>query len=284
MSSQDDAICAAVQVAREHGLVVADPFPLRSTNNVVAWLRPSGIVAKVGVGRNARLGLELEVALALSALGAPVVSPATELPAVVHSRGGLDITFWRYHPQPPEVCIEARDTLKALRQLHQALERMSLLRACLPSYMRDLEIARGLLDGPGLPALGTADNELLALTFDRLQGEVEALAPAHVVLHGSPHAYNVLIVEGAPRFIDFETVCTGPVEWDLVHVERDDDEELRSATVCAKLCQTLADLASVTTAIWCWADVERGDLRTHAQYHLDYIRTVAAARADRSGT
>ena len=27
------------------------------------------------------------------------------------------------------------------------------------------------------------------------------------------------MVDGEPMFIDFETVCYGPVEWDLCHLE-----------------------------------------------------------------
>ena len=26
------------------------------------------------------------------------------------------------------------------------------------------------------------------------------------------------VVNGGPRFIDFETVCEGPIEWDLAHI------------------------------------------------------------------
>jgi Ser/Thr protein kinase RdoA (MazF antagonist) len=41
-------------------------------------------------------------------------------------------------------------------------------------------------------------------------------------LHGSPHDLNVLGPStNLPRFIDFETMCTGPFEWDLAHVDGD---------------------------------------------------------------
>jgi len=43
----------------------------------------------------------------------------------------------------------------------------------------------------------------------------------HVVIHGSPHPYNVLLADGEPRFIDFEATCIGPVEWDLAHTSPD---------------------------------------------------------------
>jgi Ser/Thr protein kinase RdoA (MazF antagonist) len=244
---------------------------------VVAWLRPSNVVAKAGAGRHPRLQIELEVALELAALSAPVVSPAAEVPAVVHWRDGLPITFWRYHPQPDEAEIAAGRTLAALALLHAALARISPgLRARLPPYMQDLLRARTHIDSPGIAALALKDRQLLADTFDSLQRELDARSPreAHGVIHGSPHAYNVLCVDGEPRFIDFETVCTGPAEWDLVHVEEEgagaDETRLR------KVCR---EMASVVIAIWCWSEMERGDLREHAQWHLDRVRRMA----DRTG-
>jgi hypothetical protein len=283
MSRHDDAIRAALQVAHEWGLPVEEPLPLRSTNNVVAWLRPSGVVAKVGVQRHERLRTELEVALELSVLDAPVVSPATELPAVVHSRDGFDITFWRYHPQPPQADVAVSRKREALARLHAALARISpSLRHRLPSYMRDLDAARAHLESPGLPALSPDDRQLLADTFERLKGELQTLVPseAHVALHGSPHSYNVLLVAGAPRFIDFENACMGPVEWDLAYV----DEPPGDDSTSARLHRACSDMASVATAVWCWAAAERGDLRIHAQLHLDRIRKLAASFPNRGRT
>lgn len=87
----EDAISAAVGLARDHGITVEKPVPLRSTNNAVAWLYPAPIVAKVGVGRDSRLDTELKVAQELTALGAPVVPPASEMPQVVHVRHGFGV-------------------------------------------------------------------------------------------------------------------------------------------------------------------------------------------------
>jgi hypothetical protein len=149
--------------------------------------------------------------------------------------------------------------------------------------MRDLDEARAHLESPGVPALGADDRKLLADTFDRVKAEVEILAPpqTYTVLHGSPHSYNVLLVAGAPCFIDLETVCTGPAEWDRAHVEHEGGEQSSGGTAAARLRQACRDMARVVAAIWCWSDVEKGDLRVHAQLHLDHIREMAAVRADR---
>lgn len=34
-------------------------------------------------------------------------------------------------------------------------------------------------------------------------------------LHGDAHTGNVLNTKAGPRWLDFEDVCSGPVEWDL---------------------------------------------------------------------
>jgi Ser/Thr protein kinase RdoA (MazF antagonist) len=162
-----------------------------------------------------------------------------------------------------------------LRHLHAALARISPgLRATLPSYLRELHAARTLLgDSASLPALPEDDRRLLVTTFDRLKLELDVLAPpdSYVVLHGSPHTYNVLLVCGEPRFIDFETACIGPVEWDLAHLEPN-VVPFHDKSRSGRLLWVCRSMASVKTAAWCWQDVDRGDLRSHAEMHLAYIK------------
>ena len=84
-----------MELAREFGLQVKEAVPLRSTNNIVVWLRPALVVARAGVGHYRRLADEMQVALVLSHLGVPVVPPASEVPQLVHRRHGFEVTFWR---------------------------------------------------------------------------------------------------------------------------------------------------------------------------------------------
>jgi hypothetical protein len=274
-----DPVCVAIEVARAFGLNVEQPVPLRSTNNAVAWLSPTRVVAKVGVGRNQRLGTELQVAQELCALGGPVVCPAPDLPAVVHSRRGLDMTFWQYHAQNSSAVAAAEHVAPALRSLHIALGRISPgLRATLPSYLEELDYVRALLtDSASLSALSQADRHLLATTFDRLKVDLCALAPpdSHVAIHGAPHPHNVLFAGGEPLFIDFETACTGPVEWDMAHLDPE-AEPFYGPALQTRLLWVCRGMASVTTAVLCWADVNRGDLRDHAEWHLAHVRTSIA--------
>ncbi len=256
-----------------------DAVLLRSTHNVVLWLRPADVVAKIGVGRNANLRLELEVVLQLAAQGAPVVCPAAHVPAAVHWCNHVDLTFWRHHAQDRAPEIDSRKVSAALGRLHAALAGLSpSLRARLPSYRCELDHARGLLaDASATPALPARDRRLLADTFDGLAGLLAGLAPpaTHIVLHGSPHSYNILQVDGEPRFIDFETACTGPAEWDVAFVEAG-AESSYARPLDRRLLQVCRGMASVMTAAFCWSDVDRGDLREHALLHLENVRMNVA--------
>ena len=270
------AIEAAVKVATAFGVQVKEPVPLRSTNNTVVWLRPTRVVAKIGVGRHRRLADELQVALELSVLGGPAAAPASEIPQLVHRRDGFEITFWRYYPQPPGgLTISSLHLAGALRRLHASLEAISPgTRARLPSFLEELGAVRVLLtDASRLELLSERDRLLLLHAFDRLAAELQTTMRSSLqrLIHGSPHRRNVLLADGEPRFIDFETVCVGPIEWDLAHlgpeVALDYGEALNK-----RLERACRDMTSVKTAAWCWADANRGDLRDHAEFHLAQVR------------
>ncbi len=274
-----DAICAAADLARGLGLAVQEPVRLRSTNNAVVWLRPADVVAKISTAHNSRLHKELQVARELCALGAPIVCPAPELPCIVHARGDLEMTFWRYYAQPPGAELFTRGVALALRRLHAALARLSpALKASLPSYMRDLSYVRSLLaDYAALPAMSRVDRELLASTYDRLKSRVDGLVSAdrRIAIHGEPHSYNVLIVESEPAFIDFESVCIGPLEWDLACLD-EQAMPLFGEVVQPELLWLCGGMASVKAATLCTADIDRGDMREHAEWHLAQIREHVA--------
>ena len=270
------AIEAAVRVATAFGVQVKEPVPLRSTNNTVVWLRPTMVVAKVGVGHHRRLADELRVALELSVLGGPAAAPASEIPELVHRYDGFEITFWRYYPQPPGgATISSMQLAGALRRLHEILGAISPgTRSRLPSFLEELGAVRVLLaDASRLELLSEGDRLLLLHAFDRLAPELQTTMRSGVqrLIHGSPHCQNVLLADGEPRFIDFETVCVGPIEWDLAHlgpeVAVDYGEALNS-----RLERACRDMTSVKTAAWCWADANRGDLRDHAEFHLAQVR------------
>jgi Ser/Thr protein kinase RdoA (MazF antagonist) len=129
---------------------------------------------------------------------------------------------------------------------------------------------RALEDSTFAPMLEPPDRRVLLDALGRAQSEARNWPST--VIHGSPHRMNILNQEGAPIFIDLETIQTGPLEWDLAHLEpevaeaypQDHDEDRLG------VCRTAV---SAATATWCWGGLHRGpDMRTHAEYHLSVVR------------
>lgn len=266
----------AMRVARDLNLDVQDPVILRATNNVVLWLRPTMLIARVHTGNRNRMELELEVASQLALLGAPVIAPTDALPRQVHSVGGWHVSFWPYHPQVPETRRDPKEVAAALEALHFSYQALpEELSSQLPSFTEELDAVGVLLRSPGrLGALAPADRAVLVRAFDHLREQLIHVR-ARLLIHGSPHDLNTLEVDGEIRFIDFETSCWGPFEWDLAHQSLEVAERYRP-TLDERLLDLCRQMVSAKTAAWCWKDVERGDMRFHAEHHLAEVKKIFA--------
>jgi aminoglycoside phosphotransferase (APT) family kinase protein len=129
-----------------------------------------------------------------------------------------------------------------------------------------------LSDSARVGALGQRDRELLLNVLGELSIEISHHQRApHSVLHGSPHSFNVLAVDGQPLRIDFEMTCIGPIEWDLAHTAPE-IADAYSEPINGELLQLCRGLVSVKTATWCWANIEHPELRWHAEHHLAVVR------------
>jgi thiamine kinase-like enzyme len=67
------------------------------------------------------------------------------------------------------------------------------------------------------PALADADRELLTNTLGRVSSAISRRGIREQLLHGEPHLGNLLRTRKGLLFIDFETCCRGPVEFDIAH-------------------------------------------------------------------
>ena len=76
------------------------------------------------------------------------------------------------------------------------------------------------------PALSDKDRELLNDTLWSLGRAIGDRGAAEQLLHGEPHPGNVLNTKNGLLFIDLETCCRGPVEFDLAHVPEKVSEHL----------------------------------------------------------
>ncbi len=262
-------ITRVANLIREQGLEVGIPVELRSTNNVVAWMSPSPVVAKIARDFAAS-AQEHQVAMALAALGAPAVPPIDIGLAQPINVEGQWVTLWRYVAD--ERMATPAEVADSLFDLHAGLAQI-LSPADLPPCGDRLEAVVELLDAPEF-SVGLSEVDCALLRRALLNG-IEALDSRSgdaSVIHGSPHRFNVLVSDGRAMFIDFETVEQGPLEWDLAHLE-EEVAHLYPLDVDRHLLETCRIAISAATSIWCWKAIERGaDMRSHAEQHLDTVR------------
>jgi Phosphotransferase enzyme family len=264
---------AACEAAREFGVRVTEPVVLSDTNNVVVWLAPSAVVAKIGTGHHRRLADELRIVEYLVIADAPVVGPADELPRRVHHHHGFEMTFWAYTPTQDED-VRPRSLAQSLHRLHDALGKMPTnMRVTLPSVVDELVSAQRLLDDrAAVPLLGSSDRKLLTAVL----ASGAAMAPKQHVLHGSPHDRNILVVNGLPLFIDFETTCVGPFEWDLAHLDDEVAEHYPDGLDFGMLARCRTPV-SAKTAVWCWDKAANSSkMSWHAEHHLNIVKQSLA--------
>jgi aminoglycoside phosphotransferase (APT) family kinase protein len=104
------------------------------------------------------------------------------------------------------------------------------------------------------------DRDLLASTLRRLRASVGERGRAEQVLHGEPHPGNVLLTRDGPLFIDLETCCRGPVEFDLAHAPEEVGAHYPGADHHLLRDCRLLTLAMVTA--WRW---DRDDRLPHGR-------------------
>ena len=211
-----DAVRSASAVARSGGLRVDDVVVLQDSNKLTLRLLPADVVARVAPGHDRVLGFEVDLARELTSRGSPVAALDARLEPRVHTAGGFAMTFWRFHPTR-ERPLAVGEYARGLLRLHQDLRG---LQVAVPHFTERVDRARTLLaDRDSTPEVPEADRTFLAGTLTRLR-DLAGRGPEQV-LHGEPHEGNVLATESGARFVDLETFCRGPVEFDLAHAPDD---------------------------------------------------------------
>ncbi|WP_343389973.1 aminoglycoside phosphotransferase family protein [Candidatus Amarobacter glycogenicus] len=207
---------AAKSVASALGLRAEDALLLHNSNRIAVRFLPCDVLARVGPARThgADFGFELEVSRRLAASGAPCGEPDPRVAPRTYERDGFAITFWTYYePVSPET--SPPDFAQALHRLHAGLRKMTLPT---PHFTDRVAEAQSLVGDPVLtPELRAADRELLANALRTLLTAVVQRGSKEQLLHGEPHPGNLLNTRDGPLFIDLQTACRGPVEFDVAH-------------------------------------------------------------------
>jgi hypothetical protein len=273
----EHACAAACAVARRHGIETPGAHVLGVWNNAIVHLAPQPLVAKVSsvIGRPtaaAALQTELDVALHLHRAGAPVVQPSTAAPLQVHQDGEYVLTFWRLRVHDRDAALRPASAAGALSAVHRAL---GTYQGPLPSFLsRQVRRAGRLLADPNaVPELPAPLRAFLAAEHTRLTAALDSHALECRPLHGDPHRGNFLTGTGGCVMIDFESVCSGPAEWDLSALPEAAADLLPADP---GLLDILRRLRSVCVATWCWARPGRSaEIDRAARHHLDRLRLPA---------
>ena len=196
-------------------LSVEDAIVLHNSNKLALRLVPCDVVARVAhVGREVA-ALEIELAQGLASVGAPAGALDPRVEPRVYERDGYAVTLWSYHA-PSTAELAAQDYADALHRLHAG---MRLVDVTTPHFTDRIAEAATAVTTPQLtPELTGPDRELLTSTLRHLRDVICDRRRAEQLLHGEPHPGNVLGTASGPLFIDLETCCRGPVEFDLAHV------------------------------------------------------------------
>lgn len=241
------AIAATRSVVTSLRLAADEALVLSNSKKVILRLLPSDVVARVAPAGQMSGWFELELAGRLVTAGSPVVPPEPRTAPRVHRKDGFVLTLWA-SVAPSEAVTTSQDYARALQELHAGLRAVDLVA---PHATDRIASAQQLVADPDqTPDLGDADRELLASTLERLRSVLRDHRHADQLLHGEPHPGNLLASPGGPLFIDLETCCRGPVEFDVAHAPPEaaarysglDQELLRQ-------CQILV-LAMITA--WRW--------------------------------
>ena len=163
--------------------------------------------------------LEVDLAAQLAGVDGPVATLDPRVPARVYQRDGFAITLWTYYDPQPSRELPPDAYANALLRLHQAMKRVDLPT---PHFIDRVNEAEEIVGNrERTPALRESDRVLLTRTLSSVTRAISERGAVEQLLHGEPHAGNVLNTASGPLFIDLETACRGPVEFDLAHVPQD---------------------------------------------------------------
>ncbi|MEU2599769.1 aminoglycoside phosphotransferase family protein [Streptomyces hirsutus] len=209
------AVAAARSTASSLGLTVDDALVLHDSNKLTLRLLPCDVLARVAPVAQQVARFEIELAQRLAESGCPVAALEPRVEPRVHEHDDFVVTLWTYHEPVTSREVPPADYAHALERLHAGMRELDVPT---PHFTDRVEQARQLVaNRDRTPALADADRELLGDTLRSLGRAIGERGGAEQLLHGEPHPGNVLTTEDGLLFIDLETCCRGPVEFDLAH-------------------------------------------------------------------
>jgi phosphotransferase family enzyme len=270
-------MAAAISTASSLGLAADDAIVLHDSNKLTLRLLPCDVLARVAPVAHQVARFEVELAQRLAGSGCPVAVLEPRVDPRVYERDGFVVTLWTYYESAiPRREVSPADYARALKRLHAGMRKLDI---AAPHFSDRVEQAQQLVASRDrTPALGDADRELLGDTLRSLRRVIGDRGVAEQLLHGEPHPGNVLSTKSGLLFIDLETCCRGPVEFDLAHAPEEVSGHYPGVNQgVLRECRILV-LAMITT--WRW---DRGDqLPNGRQLATEWLSQIRAA-LDRKG-
>ncbi len=220
------AVAAARSSASALGLAVDDAIVLHNSNKLAVRLLPCDVFARVAHAGREVARFEVELAQQLAAAESPVAALEPRVAARPYERDGFVITLWTYYEAATSGDVPPVDYARALERLHAGMRTVDV--AC-PHFTDRVAEAEHAVASCDDPLLGDADREILGTTLRHLRRAIVDHGAVEQLLHGEPHPGNVLRTRDGLRFIDLETCCRGPVEFDLAHVPEQVSQRYASA-------------------------------------------------------
>ncbi len=270
------AVAAAMSIVSSLDLSVDDAIVLHDSNKLTLRLLPCDVLARVAPVAHQVAQFEVELAQRLAGSGYPVADLEPRVDPRVYERDGFVVTLWTYYEPAAPQEVSPAGYAGALERLHAGLRTLDVPA---PHFTDRVEQAQQLVAiRDRTPALARADRELLGGTLRSLRRVIGELGGAEQLLHGEPHPGNLLTTKNGLLFIDLETCCRGPVEFDLAHAPEEVSEHYRGVNQdLLRACRILV-LAMIAT--WRW---DRGDqLPNGRQLGTEWLSQIRAA-LDRNG-
>ena len=242
------AVAAARSIASGLGLAAEDAIVLCNSNKLALRLLPCDVLARVAYVGQEVARFEVELAQRLAQTGSPAGALEPRVEPRFYDHDGFVVTLWTYYEPVATGDVSPADYANALERLHAGMRKLDVTT---PHFTDRVAEAQQLVASRDLtPALADADRELLSNTLGSLRRTICDRGAAEQLLHGEPHPGNVLNTKHGPLFIDLETCCRGPVEFDLAHVPEEVSERYPDAD--QELLRECRGLVLAMVAAWRW--------------------------------
>jgi Phosphotransferase enzyme family len=209
-------VAAAISTASALHLTVDDAVVIHDSNRLAVHLLPCDVLARVAPVEHQVAQFEVELAQRLAETGSPVGALAPRVEPVVHEHDGFAVTLWTYYEPETSGHVAPAAYARVLERLHAGMRGIDVTT---PHFTDRVAEAQQLVSSRyHTPALTDADRELLSTTLRSRSQAISDRRAAEQLLHGEPHPGNLLSTKNGLLFIDLETCCRGPVEFDLAHV------------------------------------------------------------------